>query len=126
MGLQSLTARCGFAAALSFCSFQVCAEQVMNVNIDRSNAEFQVTLPANPTTGFQWYVKQYDHKLINFKSQQFVAPQRKLIGAGGKTHFTFQWIGRPPESTKTVILFKYARSWEPESATITKVIVNVN
>lgn len=54
----------------------------LNVNV--SSPSFEVTLPANPTTGFQWSVVQYNKKLLTLSNSSYEQPKTKLMGAGGK------------------------------------------
>ncbi|ARB91686.1 protease inhibitor I42 family protein [Legionella longbeachae] len=94
----------------------------LNVNV--SSPSFEVTLPANPTTGFQWSVVQYNKKLLTLSNSSYEQPKTKLMGAGGQMHFIFtlQKGVNFPQSTE--IQLKYARSWEPSSATLRNIKVN--
>nr|WP_232220592.1 protease inhibitor I42 family protein [Legionella tunisiensis] len=40
-------------------------EDSMSVNIDPSQTQFIITLPANPTTGYQWTVKNTTNRFYN-------------------------------------------------------------
>lgn len=91
--------------------------------VDPNSSQFTVTLPANPTTGYKWTATTYDHKLLNLVSSRFNAPQTKLIGAGGKTTFTFKLMKGKTYPKATKILFTYAQPWEPKSGTIKKVTI---
>ncbi|WED44044.1 protease inhibitor I42 family protein [Legionella cardiaca] len=102
------------------------AADTMSVNVDTSQTQFVVTLPANPTTGYQWTVENYDKALLKLLSSKYVAPQTKLIGAGGKTLFTFQLLEGKTYPKSTILLFKYARPWEPDTGTTKQVTVNFN
>lgn len=94
----------------------------LNVNV--SSPSFEVTLPANPTTGFQWSVVQYNKKLLTLSNSSYEQPKTKLMGAGGQMHFIFtlQKGVNFPQSTE--IQLKYARSCEPSSATLRNIKVN--
>lgn len=94
----------------------------LNVNVNQSS--FEVTLPANPTTGFQWSVVHFDENLLTLASSNYERPNTKLIGAGGQMHFIFKLEKGKNYPERTELVFKYARSWEPESATKKNVIVN--
>lgn len=93
----------------------------MTLNVDTNSEQFQVKLPANPTTGFQWTVKHYDKTILQLSNSQYIAPQTQLMGAGGEMVFTFKLVGTSPKSTS--LEFSYARSWEPNSATLQQVNV---
>ncbi len=83
--------------------------------------EFNIKLPANPTTGFQWTILRYDARLLKLKQSKYLAPKVNLMGAGGVSLFTF--IKKKDESypNETEIVFKYSRSWEPQSG-YTKIV----
>ena len=84
----------------------------------------QVKLPANATTGFQWYLSHYDHSLLKLQDYYYIAPQTKRVGAPGIAVFVF--TVRPafrlaPQITH--IQFVYGRAWsmntaEPEEVTV--------
>lgn len=93
------------------------AANPITLQVNASNPEFVVMLPANPTTGYQLNVKQYDSKVLKLLGQEFLPPKSKLIGAGGKMKFTFRRIDQNISSTQ--ILFINARSWEPATSGIT-------
>lgn len=93
------------------------------MQVDASNPQFDVTLPANPTTGYQWAVTQYDKTLFQMTGSQYFAPQTKRMGAGGQMIFTFRLNKGKNYPQKTNLLFTYARSWEPKSGTQKPVII---
>lgn len=94
----------------------------MQVNVNNPN--FVVTLPSNPTTGFQWQVVNFDKNLLILSNSTYENPKTKLIGAGGQMHFTFALQKGKSYPESTVIVLKYARPWEPETATVKKIKVN--
>lgn len=74
------------------------------------NQPFTISLPANPTTGYQWFV-DYDYGLLREDSSQFESGAASLpprVGAGGTSVFVFT----PVQPGKTTIRFVYRRSWE--------------
>jgi len=100
------------------------ASDHLSLNVNIGEPGFIVTLDANPTTGYQWSVIQFDKALLTLSASNYQKPQNTLIGAGGQMHFTFKLNkGKNyPDSTK--IFFKYSRSWEPGSGTEKTVTVN--
>ncbi|KTD23394.1 secreted protein [Legionella lansingensis] len=100
------------------------AANSMSINVDTSATQFLVTLPANPTTGYQWTVEDYDKSFLKLLSSRYAAPQTKLMGAGGEMSFTFQLISGRSYPKNTTLVFKYARPWEPQTGTVQKVTVN--
>lgn len=108
---------------LSF-STMLHANNNLSMNVNVNDPSFVVTLPANPTTGFQWSVVRFDEDLLILRSSIYERPKTNFIGAGGQMHFTFarQKGKNYPEST--VIVLKYARSWESGTATVKSIKVN--
>ncbi|KTD11340.1 protease inhibitor I42 family protein [Legionella jamestowniensis] len=96
----------------------------MSLNVNPSQNQFVVTLPANPTTGYQWTVEKYDKSFLKLLSSNYTASKTKLIGAGGQMQFTFQLIKGKTYPQSTSMQFKYARPWEPETGTMKQVTVN--
>lgn len=94
------------------------------INLTPTQDTFQVTLPSNPTTGYQWSIKSYDQTLLNLVSSKFIQPQTKLMGAGGTMLYTFELKKgvNPPKLTSLV--FSYARPWEAEKGSLQTVTVN--
>ena len=100
------------------------ASEPLIMNVDAKSSQFVVTLPANPTTGYQWKVSQYDKRHFQMLSSHFIAPKTRLIGAGGQMTFTFAPIKGKSYPKSTTMLFTYARSWEPKSGTVKEVTIN--
>ncbi len=70
---------------------------------------FLVTLPSNPTTGYDWYAKETDGLNI---TKAFIAPDSSLAGAPGQTVFTITSV---KEGTYEYV-FEYKRAWENDTA----------
>lgn len=100
------------------------ASDDISLNVNSNETSFIVTLDANPTTGYQWSVVQFDKKLLTLTKSQFLRPKTNLIGAGGQMQYTFTLNKGKTYSSKTKMVFKYSRSWEPQSATVQNVIVH--
>ncbi len=96
----------------------------ISINVNKDQANFVVTLPANPTTGYQWSVVSFDKDLLTLQGSKYQSPQTKLIGAGGQMVFTFALNKGKTYPDKTNMQFNYARSWEPNSGSKQNVIVN--
>ncbi|WP_207386015.1 protease inhibitor I42 family protein [Legionella gresilensis] len=95
----------------------------MTINLKPTDTQFQVILPANPTTGYQWTLHNYDRSLLRLVSNQFNPPNSKLMGAGGQTVFTFEIIHGAVTPGVTSLVFSYARSWENQGGTSQTVTV---
>ncbi len=105
-------------------SFALFAENASIIKIEPGTNEFVIRLAANPTTGYQWTITNYNKSLLILKSSKFNAKKTKLIGAGGEMVFNFEVVKAKSYPNSTEILFKYARSWEPKSGVVKKVVVN--
>ncbi len=112
-------------ATILFWSLSITAYAIedLSINVNNNAKGFIVTLPANPTTGFQWSVVKYDKELLTLNGSQFKAPNTKLIGAGGTMLFTFSLNKGKTVPVRTGMQFRYARSWEPNTATTKNVTV---
>lgn len=108
---------------LCMSSWLAYADKTLILHANRTALTFEVTLPANPTTGYQLSVKQFDASLFQLTSKHYIAPKSKLIGAGGQMVFSFQLLQGKSYPKQTDLSFSYARSWDPSSTTVTKVTV---
>lgn len=96
------------------------------VNVDAHNRQFVITLPANPTTGFQWTVKHYDKAILQLTGSQYHPPKTNLIGAGGMMTFRFSKMKGVEYPKSTTMQFNYARSWGSGSGMMKEVTVYFN
>lgn len=110
--------------SIFFSSILFAANQSV-VQLNPSQSKFTITLPANPTTGFQWTVQSYDKTLFCLINSEYNLPKTKLIGAGGQMVFTFKKLKRKTYPKSSKIQFKYARSWEPKSGNLKEVTVQM-
>lgn len=72
--------------------------------------ELSVSLPANPTTGYQWEV-QVEGAGYKVEDTYYEAPKGNLVGAGGTWHGIFSGF----EEGSTTITLSYKRSWDVHS-----------
>jgi inhibitor of cysteine peptidase len=94
------------------------------MNVNSSDTNFVVKLEANPTTGYQWSVVQYDKDLLTLSGSKYQSRKTQLIGAGGQMLFTFTLNKGKSYPAMTKMVFKYERSWEPESGMVKNVTIN--
>lgn len=106
-------------------SMMGCANDTSSLLVKVNSPNFIITLPANPTTGFQWTVLNLDKKLISLTGSQFEKPNTKLIGAGGQMHFSFTLNKASTYPASTEIVFQYARPWEKGSQTLKRFKINI-
>jgi len=74
---------------------------------------FTLTLPANPTTGYLWFLKKYDPNLIQPLKHVYVRQSKMRIGGGGSDKWRFKV--KPIAFSvphKTTITLVYKRPWE--------------
>lgn len=107
---------------LGLVTFMAHANDTLITTAQKAKGQFVIRLAANPTTGYQWVLKNFDKQIIKPLGQTYLAPDTKLIGAGGQSQFAFKLLGTSfPE--KTTLTFQYARSWEKKSVRDLVVIV---
>lgn len=101
------------------------ADDPMTLNVNKNKPAFIINLAANPTTGYQWSVMQFDKNLLTLTSSVYQRANTKLIGAGGNMVFTFSLNKGKMYPQATELFFKYARPWDKnDNATVQKVTVN--
>lgn len=117
----------GFIALfiLSFCSVSYADTGVANVTppisnpqksiiISQNAPQFTITLNSNPTTGYSWYISNYDANLLTIVNHVYNGPTNtKLMGASGTETWTF--AAKPGAFSApliTTISLVYARAWD--------------
>ena len=106
-----------------FCAGCYAADD-LPVRIALNQSSFEITLPANPTTGYQWTIKSFDKKLLRLVSSQYLRPKSALVGAGGRMTFRFSLNKTVQRPTFTLVKLIYARPWEPTKGTMKVLRVN--
>jgi inhibitor of cysteine peptidase len=92
--------------------------------VEQASPRFTVRLNANATTGFQWFLMNYDHDLIRPTRSYYQAGNSKLVGAPGMSVWEFQVLSqafRVPQVTH--LEFEYRRPWEARFGNRQAVIV---
>ena len=112
-----------FFMMLCMGSVNVYSQKQLTLRANSAARFFQVSLPANPTTGYQWKIKTFDKTKFLLKSQQYIRRASTLIGAGGKTIFFFQLRDGQSYPRQTSMVFSYAQPWNASTATSTQVTV---
>ncbi len=81
------------------------------ITVKKGN-EIVIKLPSNPTTGFDWEVKEMPDFLKAGDVNVFISStkDKNVVGAGGTTEFTFKAV----EKGEGVLLLVYKRKWEPD------------
>lgn len=83
-----------------------------------SSQTFTLALPANPTTGYSWFIKSYDSNLLNVVGHRYINQNNKMIGAGGTEMWTFH-LNEQAFSAPHLILIsmRYARPFDVNDGT---------
>lgn len=97
-----------------------------SIMVTADHPTFTFRLRSNPTTGYSWYLRDYDGKLIQPVRHSFEHPDKKLIGAPGFELWTFKATSAAffvPQ--QTIIRMVYVRPWQ-EDTNATQVIFRVS
>ncbi len=101
------------AALLGAC-FMTYADDNAPKNIQLSNSQqtVEVSLPANATTGYQWFVQSYNHDLLNLQNYRYSKSSSNAIGSGGTATFSFSVDPRFYDAPQTTsVTFLYQQPW---------------
>lgn len=90
-------------------------------NIYPQSQRIIFSLPANPTTGYQWILKHYDQSVLLLKKQEYHV-ESNLVGAPGHMEWSFVQLVQQEPQTKnatthnniTTIILEYKRPWESQ------------
>ena len=88
--------------------------------VQKPNQEFDIVLKSNPTTGYSWELKKYDHKILAKVANKFYPPVHTnppLVGAPGYEKWKFKVIDKNFFTSihETSITMIYRRPWEKEN-----------
>lgn len=75
------------------------------------DAQFDVSLPSNPTTGYNWIVRQLPEQVALTGMDYAQSPDCKegMTGCGGATTLHFKAV----KAGTGKLIVQYARPWEP-------------
>jgi len=93
-------------------------EDKTSIALTKQESSFTLKLKSNPTTGYSWFLREYDSNLLTPLKHSFKPPSGKLIGAPGYELWTFRV--KPAAFVvpqQTVIRMMYARPWQTDHAT---------
>jgi len=75
------------------------------------NERFYITVSSNPSTGYEWQVASVSNPdMVRFVDSQYIPPESRLIGAGGKQVLTFNAL----QGGNATIQLEYVRPWETD------------
>ena len=95
------------------------------IMVSGKKSTVSIRLPANSTTGYQWYLTDYDAHLIKPKKYEYKVNSHKkgMVGVGGMAVFKMQVTKHfevVPQMQK--VTFTYARPWDLKEAGKTQTI----
>lgn len=83
-----------------------------NIVVEQKHPEFVIKLKSNPTTGYAWFLREYNSKLIVPIAHRYEAADTKLVGASGFEYWTFRMRAEAfsvPQQTQIRLI--YSRPW---------------
>jgi len=92
--------------------------QLIHARVDEP---FTISIPANPTTGYNW-TADYDYVLLAQGTAIYERSPSGALGSGGTSVFVFT----PLKPGKTTIYFVYKRSWENIVADTRSFLVDIS
>lgn len=88
-------------------------EDKPGIIVSQNQPQFIIKLKANPTTGYSWFLRDYDDRVIQPIKQQYAAPKTDMVGAPGYDVWTFKVKANAfTVPQQTVVRFVYSRPWE--------------
>lgn len=87
----------------------------------RVKESFTISIPANPTTGYNW-TADYDYVLLAQGNAVYETSHSGALGSGG----TYVFVFTPLKPGKTTIYFVYKRSWENIVADTRSFLVDIS
>jgi inhibitor of cysteine peptidase len=115
MTLQIMILLVGIVSGGAIWSAPVYTDQQPPIVVQADYPVFSIRLRANPTTGYQWHIVEYNHRLLTLAAHHFMQTTRtnQLIGAPGEEQWTFQVTPAAfKKAQETTIRLTYARPWE--------------
>jgi len=88
-------------------------ENKLGVMVTVDQPQFMIRLESNPTTGYSWYLRDYDRQFITPLKHYYEAPDNKLMGHAG--HEVWVFSAKPGAFTvpqMTQIDLVYIRPWD--------------
>ena len=99
-------------------AYPLYTEDHQNIMVKKSQACFALKLKSNPSTGYSWFLRDYDSLILHPIHHQYETPKKQLIGASGNEQWTFCVKSKAfivPQ--QTIIRMIYARPFEGAEST---------
>lgn len=104
--------------APAYCFFAKDNNATVNVAL---NKIFKLSLQSNPTTGYDWFIVDLDHKAFKIVGSGFLASKTKLVGAAGVRW----WKVKALKKGKHSLALLYYRPWEGSDKAASKYTLNI-
>lgn len=88
----------------------------------RRGDRLEITLPANPTTGFQWEIKAVNTDILHSIGEPKFEPSSNAVGSGGRVTLSFEVKG----TGQTKLELIHHRPFEKNVPPIQTFVVNVS
>ncbi len=88
-------------------------EDKLGIMVTKDHAQFQIKLKSNATTGYSWFLREYNSDIIIPVQRTIIPPETKMMGAPGFELWTFKV--KPTAFTvpqQTMIRLIYSRPWD--------------
>jgi|GEM_PF-390781 len=85
---------------------------------------FDISLESNPTTGYEWDVKECDYSVLELVNKDYVTAENQtppVAGAGGLQNWTFKGL----TDGETALKIVYWRSWEGEESIVDEYLLHI-
>lgn len=88
------------------------------ITISKAEDTFVISLKANPTTGYIWFLKNANNGWIKIKSHQYKAPKDSKVGAPGTDVWTFKVDDNAFDAPQIAeLVFIYTKPWDLKTQT---------
>jgi len=93
----------------------VYSQDKQTILVTSSQPGFIYKLKSNPTTGYSWFLREYDPRFITPVNHRFEKGEGNLMGAPGFEYFTFRVKAVAFDVPhQTIIRFTYVRPWQSD------------
>ena len=73
----------------------------------------ELTLPVNPTTGYQWETSDLDSAILRPVGEQTFEPSSNAVGSGGEVTLRFEAIGTGQTALKLILRRPFEKDVSP-------------
>ncbi len=108
-----------FFTAITIANPLINAGQKTVIRVSADQPRFTIRLKSNPTTGYSWFLRDYDASLIQPIQHSFITETHThLMGAPGYEQWTFRVLPHAFVASQPMTMrFVYMRPWEHENKT---------